>query len=143
MNDLLSHQLCYSFYTVERLFRQFYKKNLQKYDLTYTQYLVLVILWEEKMLSLKEIGQRLELSSNTLTPLLKRLEDKNYLLRIRPDEDKRQLYVQLTEDGMALQQDIKAHLAECFWQIDGLTRENADNLIHENNQLIQAIKNSL
>ncbi|QTU83447.1 MarR family transcriptional regulator [Carnobacteriaceae bacterium zg-C25] len=143
MNDLLSHQLCYSFYTVERLFRQFYQKHLKKYDLTYTQYLVLVVLWEEKRLSLKEIGQRLELSSNTLTPLFKRLEEKNYLIRLKTDNDKRQLYVQLTKDGEALQGEIKSHLTECFWQIDGLTREGADQFIQENNQLIQMIKESL
>ncbi|MEW4354336.1 MarR family transcriptional regulator [Streptococcus pneumoniae] len=143
MNDKLSHQLCYSFYTVERLFQQFYKKNLEKYDLTYTQYLVLVVLWEEPSLSLKEIGSRLDLSSNTLTPLLKRLEDKGYLLRLKPEKDKRQLYVQLTEEGKHLQADIKTHLTECFWQIDGLTREGADRLIQENHQLIQALKNSL
>ncbi|MER0123138.1 MarR family winged helix-turn-helix transcriptional regulator [Streptococcus sp. ZJ93] len=143
MKDLLSHQLCYSFYNVERLFRQFYKKNLEKFDLTYTQYLVLVVLWEEASLPLKEIGKRLDLSSNTLTPLLKRLEEKSYLLRLRPEKDKRQLYLQLTEEGKQLQQDIKTHLSECFRQIEGLTREGADQLIQENNQLIQALKNSL
>ena len=79
-----SKQLCHSFYQVNKLFNQFYMKNLTEFDLTYTQYLVLLVLWEKAPLTLKELGKKLDLASNTLTPLLKRLEEKGYIQRLVP-----------------------------------------------------------
>lgn len=138
----LSKQLCFSYYNVNRLFNQFYKSALKSFNLTYTQYLALVSLWEIPSQTLNELGKELDLASNTLTPLLKRLEDKGYVMRLRPEKDKRQLIVQLTEEGRTLQKEVESHLLTCFSTIEGLTEERATELIAENNRLIEAIQKS-
>ncbi|HEM4054241.1 TPA: MarR family winged helix-turn-helix transcriptional regulator [Streptococcus suis] len=138
-----SKQLCYSFYQVNKLFNQFYLKNLKEFDLTYTQYLVLVVLWETAPLTLKELGEKLDLASNTLTPLLKRLEEKGYIQRSIPLGDKRQLLVQLTEDGQMLQTSLEDKLLSCFRQLDGLTIEKKQSYVKYNQELIESLQNYL
>ncbi|HEL9645321.1 TPA: MarR family transcriptional regulator [Streptococcus suis] len=138
-----SKQLCYSFYQVNKLFNQFYMKNLKEFDLTYTQYLVLVVLWETAPLTLKELGEKLDLASNTLTPLLKRLEEKGYIQRSIPLGDKRQLLVQLTEDGQMLQTSLEDKLLSCFCQLDGLTIEKKQSYVKYNQELIESLQNYL
>ncbi|HEL1616030.1 TPA: MarR family transcriptional regulator [Streptococcus suis] len=138
-----SKQLCYSFYQVNKLFNQFYMKNLKEFDLTYTQYLVLVVLWETAPFTLKELGEKLDLASNTLTPLLKRLEEKGYIQRSIPLGDKRQLLVQLTEDGQKLQAILEDKLLSCFRQLDGLTIEKKQSYVKYNQELIESLQNYL
>ncbi|HEM6181419.1 TPA: MarR family transcriptional regulator [Streptococcus suis] len=138
-----SKQLCYSFYQVNKLFNQFYLKNLKEFDLTYTQYLVLVVLWEKAPLTLKELGKKLDLASNTLTPLLKRLEEKGYIQRSIPLGDKRQLLIQLTEDGQKLQAILEDKLLSCFRQLDGLTIEKKQSYVKYNQELIESLQNYL
>ncbi|HEL1542274.1 TPA: MarR family transcriptional regulator [Streptococcus suis] len=138
-----SKQLCHSFYQVNKLFNQFYMKNLKEFDLTYTQYLVLVVLWEKAPLTLKELGEKLDLASNTLTPLLKRLEAKGYIQRSIPLGDKRQLLIQLTEDGQKLQAILEDKLLSCFRQLDGLTIEKKQSYVKYNQELIESLQNYL
>ncbi|HEP1823209.1 TPA: MarR family transcriptional regulator [Streptococcus suis] len=138
-----SKQLCYSFYQVNKLFNQFYLKNLKEFDLTYTQYLVLVVLWEKAPLTLKELGEKLDLASNTLTPLLKRLEAKGYIQRSIPLGDKRQLLIQLTEDGQKLQAILEDKLLSCFRQLEGLTNEKKQAYIQSNQGLINSLQDYL
>ncbi|MGQ7447954.1 MarR family winged helix-turn-helix transcriptional regulator [Streptococcus suis] len=138
-----SKQLCHSFYQVNKLFNQFYLKNLKEFDLTYTQYLVLVVLWEKAPLTLKELGEKLDLASNTLTPLLKRLEEKGYIQRSIPLGDKRQLLIQLTEDGQKLQAILEDKLLSCFRQLDGLTIEKKQSYVKYNQELIESLQNYL
>ncbi|HEM3194296.1 MarR family winged helix-turn-helix transcriptional regulator [Streptococcus suis] len=138
-----SKQLCYSFYQVNKLFNQFYLKNLKEFDLTYTQYLVLVVLWEKAPLTLKKLGEKLDLASNTLTPLLKRLEAKGYIQRSIPLGDKRQLLIQLTEDGQKLQAILEDKLLSCFRQLDGLTIEKKQSYVKYNQELIESLQNYL
>ncbi|HEM4989038.1 TPA: MarR family transcriptional regulator [Streptococcus suis] len=138
-----SKQLCHSFYQVNKLFNQFYLKNLKEFDLTYTQYLVLVVLWEKAPLTLKELGEKLDLASNTLTPLLKRLEAKGYIQRSIPLGDKRQLLIQLTEDGQKLQAILEDKLLSCFRQLDGLTIEKKQSYVKYNQELIESLQNYL
>ncbi|HEM5195990.1 TPA: MarR family transcriptional regulator [Streptococcus suis] len=138
-----SKQLCHSFYQVNKLFNQFYLKNLKEFDLTYTQYLVLVVLWEKAPLTLKELGEKLDLASNTLTPLLKRLEAKGYIQRSIPLGDKRQLLIQLTEDGQKLQAILEDKLLSCFQQLDGLTIEKKQSYVKYNQELIESLQNYL
>ncbi|HEM5082301.1 TPA: MarR family transcriptional regulator [Streptococcus suis] len=138
-----SKQLCHSFYQVNKLFNQFYLKNLKEFDLTYTQYLVLVALWEKAPLTLKELGEKLDLASNTLTPLLKRLEAKGYIQRSIPLGDKRQLLIQLTEDGQKLQAILEDKLLSCFRQLDGLTIEKKQSYVKYNQELIESLQNYL
>ena len=77
----LANQLCFSAYNVNRLFGQFYEQQLKQFGLTFSQYLVLLTLWEQSPQTLNAIGQQLDLSSNTLTPLLKRLEQAGWVTR--------------------------------------------------------------
>lgn len=139
----LSQQICFSFYSVNRLFNKFYQQALEEFDLTYTQYLVLVALWEENCQPLSELGKKLGLASNTLTPLLKRLEEKELVLRLRPEQDKRQLYIQLTATGRSLQTQVEQRLMTCFSALNGFTTADASDIIATNQQLITTLTNYL
>ncbi|MBF0714032.1 MarR family transcriptional regulator [Gemella sp. GH3] len=138
-----SNQLCHSFYQVNKLFNQFYLKNLKDFDLTYTQYLVLLVLWEKSPINLKELGETLDLASNTLTPLLKRLEDKGYITRLVPEKDKRKLIIDITEKGEMLQNKLEEKLINCFHQLEGLTAEKTKIYIDNNKKMIDRLQKYL
>ncbi|MFI3378400.1 MarR family transcriptional regulator [Mammaliicoccus sciuri] len=112
-NMKLANQVCFSAYNVSRLFAQFYEKELKSFGLTYSQYLVLLSLWEENPQTLHSIGHKLDLSSNTLTPLLKRLEQSGWVTRQKSDQDKRQLIVSLTQKGKEQKQPIYDAISKC------------------------------
>ena len=101
----LENQICFPFYALSRLTIKLYDPLLAKLGITYTQYLVLLVLWKENKLTVNEIGNNLFLESNTLTPLLKRLEQKELLTRVRSQEDERKVLISLTEKGQALRQE--------------------------------------
>lgn len=92
----LNNQVCFPIYATSRLIISQYQPYLEKLGITYPQYLVLLVLWEEDELSVKEIGEKLILNSNTLTPLLKRMEKQELLQRIRSKEDERKVIVKLS-----------------------------------------------
>ena len=91
----LDAQLCFALYAASRATTAAYREPLAELGLTYPQYLVLLVLWEEEGLSVKEIGQRLHLDSGTLTPVLKRLEEAGFVRRRRDAQDERQVRVEL------------------------------------------------
>lgn len=95
----LRGQLCFPMYVCAKETIRLYKPHLDKLGLTYTQYITMMVLWEKKCLTVKELGKELYLDSGTLTPLLKKLEAKGYLTRERSKEDERNLYISLTEEG--------------------------------------------
>jgi len=103
-NDLLrlDDQLCFALYAASRALTRAYADLLGPLGLTYPQYLVLLVLWEQDGATVKRLGERLALDSGTLTPLLKRLEQQRLLTRRRGAEDERVVHVQLTADGKAL-----------------------------------------
>ena len=101
---LLGNQLCFAVYSTAHAFNRFYKPMLDRLGLTYPQYLVMLVLWEQDGLPVKEIGERLFLDSGTLTPLLKRLEAAGLVKRTRSREDERQVIVALTAQGEALKE---------------------------------------
>ena len=101
----LENQLCFPFYAVSRLITRHYQPLLEKLNLTYPQYLVLLVLWERQSSSVTELSRILLLNSNTLTPLLKRLEAQAYIQRTRSDEDERRVMISLTERGWNLRKD--------------------------------------
>ena len=107
MEDLLkiSNQLCFPIYALSKEITNQYRPFLDKLDLTYPQYLVLMVLWEHQKLNVCEIGKILRLDSGTLTPLLKRLEVKQIVKRERSKQDERIVDVSLTEKGIALEED--------------------------------------
>ena len=87
----LENQICFPLYAAAREVVKQYKPHLDQLDLTYTQYIVMLVLWERKVLTTKELGQRLHLDSGTLTPLLKKMEGNGLLTRKRCAEDERNL----------------------------------------------------
>lgn len=100
--DNLNHHLDFLLHAASRHVTRIFKTHLEQYDLTYTQYLVFLVLDSEIPSSVDKIGEQLYLDSGTLTPLLKRLEAKNYLRRIRALEDERKLDISLTDSGKNL-----------------------------------------
>ena len=98
----LENQICFPLYACSRAMIKDYKPYLDEIDLTYTQYIAMMVLWEHRRVSAKELGRRLFLDSGTLTPLLKRLEAKGLLTRRRDPMDERSLLVSITEKGDAL-----------------------------------------
>ena len=104
----LDRQLCFPLYACAREMIKLYKPALDELDLTYTQYISMMVLWEKRSVSVKELGEELYLDSGTLTPLLKKMEAKGLLTRRRSAEDERSLIVSLTEKGLALRDQAMA-----------------------------------
>mgnify|MGYP005987264791 CR=1 FL=1 len=106
----LDNQLCFQLYSASRLLTKLYQPLLKPLDLTYPQYLVMLLMWEMPMghkYTVTTLGERLMLDSGTLTPLLKRLETKRLIQRQRSHEDERQVWVRLTALGESLKQQAK------------------------------------
>lgn len=98
----LENQLCFPLYACAKEVVKQYKPFLDEIDLTYTQYITMLVMWEYKSLSVKELGEFLYLDSGTLTPLLKKLEQKELITRQRNEADERVLDVTITAEGEAL-----------------------------------------
>ena len=101
----LENQLCFPLYACAKEIVKAYTPYLDALDLTYTQYITMMVLWEHKELRVKDVGKCLFLDSSTLTPLLKRLEEKGYVTRRRSEKDERDLLVTITEKGEALKEE--------------------------------------
>ena len=113
----LSNQLCFPLYAAARNVTGLYTPWLRPLGLTYTQYIVFLVLWEKDALTVGEIGERLMLDNGTLSPLLKKMEQAGYVERRRSQEDERVVVITLTEAGRALQEkakDIPAQVAGCI-----------------------------
>lgn len=95
----LANQLCFPLYACSRETIKLYKPFLNELDLTYTQYITMLVLWEERSVNVKQLGKRLYLDSGTLTPLLKKLESKGLITRVRSALDERNLIVSITPKG--------------------------------------------
>lgn len=100
----LENQLCFPLYAASREVIKQYRPYLDELDLTYTQYIAMMVFWENKKLSVKELGKKLFLDSGTLTPVLKSLASKGYVVRSRSKEDERVLEVEITEKGESLKE---------------------------------------
>jgi len=112
----LENQLCFPLYAASREIIRQYKPFLDAIDLTYTQYIAMMILWEKKAVTVKELGECLYLDSGTLTPLLKKLEAKGFLTRTRSAQDERSLIAEITEAGQELREralKIPEKMAQC------------------------------
>ena len=112
----LERQLCFPLYACARETIKQYKPYLDELDLTYTQYIAMMVLWEKHSVTVKELGETLYLDSGTLTPLLKKMEAKGLLTRRRSEQDERSLIVRLTEAGEALKEkavSVPYQMASC------------------------------
>lgn len=107
----LSNQLCFPIYALSRQITNIYRPHLDKLGLTYPQYLVLMILWEQESVTIKHLGELLWLDSGTLTPLLKRMESNGILQRKRSLDDERVVNITITEKGKSIE--TKASLIPC------------------------------
>ncbi|MFZ5736900.1 MAG: MarR family winged helix-turn-helix transcriptional regulator [Pseudomonadota bacterium] len=109
----LENQLCFALYSTLLGVNKVYRGLLREFDLTYPQYLVMLVLWERDQINVSEICEQLYLETTTLTPLLKRLETRGLISRRRSAEDERQVIVGLTDEGRALRQQLK-HVPDCL-----------------------------
>ncbi|MBO4759709.1 MAG: MarR family transcriptional regulator [Spirochaetaceae bacterium] len=124
---LLQNQLCFPLYACSKEIVKKYKPFLDKIDLTYTQYISMMVLWEEKTLSVKTLGEKLFLDSGTLTPMLKNLEKKQYVKRERSQEDERVVNISITKKGLDLREkalSIPEQMTKCV----NITKEEAATL---------------
>ena len=120
----LADFLCFAVYSANLTLGKAYKPILEKLDLTYTQYITIVALWEQDRQTVSSLGDKLFLESNTLTPILKKLESKGYVHRRRDSADERQVIVGLTEDGLALREKLST---DSVGEACGLTQEEFAN----------------
>ena len=125
--DIDKH-LCFHIYATSREIIKIYRPYLEPLDLTYTQYITMMVLWKEKQLNVKELGIKLFLDSGTLTPVLKSLEAKGFVTRHRSTKDERVLIVELTEKGEELKKEAVKIPYSLAKQVN-LTREEKDELI--------------
>ena len=104
----LENQLCFLLYACAKEVVRRYREPLEALNLTYTQYIVMMVLWEFGGMTEGELGKKVHLDSGTLAPLLKRLDKQGYIQRIRPENNERKLFLSLTEQGEALREKAKA-----------------------------------
>ena len=112
----LSNQLCFPLYACSKEITKKYQPLLKKLNLTYTQYIAMMFLWEHKKSNVKELGKALYLDSGTLSPLLKTLESKGYITRSRDNNDERNLVIELTKKGKDLKEsatNVPSNIAKC------------------------------
>lgn len=123
----LKNQLCFPIYLCSKEIIRKYTPLLNEIDLTYTQYIVMIYFWEKEKSNVKEIGKTLLLDSSTLTPLLKKLEKKGYVTRVRSSIDERNLEVAITDKGKQLKEkalSIPEKMGKCV----NLSKEEAETL---------------
>lgn len=125
---LLDHQLCFPLYAAARYVTGSYTSFLKPLGLTYTQYLVFLVLWEEDEIPVGRLSERLFLDTGTLTPVLKKLEKKGYITRTRSSEDERVVLIKLTRDGQALKKKVLDVPGQVRCCCKGLTADEAGTL---------------
>ena len=123
----LCNQVCFPLYACSKEIIRKYKPFLDEIDLTYTQYITMMVLWEKKSVNVKTLGESLYLDSGTLTPVLKKLESKGYITRERSSEDGRNLVVSITKEGEDLR-DKAISIPEKMGTCVKLTQEEASCL---------------
>ena len=131
----LENQVCFPLYACAKEVVRQYRKPLEKLGLTYTQYIVMMVLWEHGGMTEGEIGKKVHLDSGTLAPLLKRLEKQGYISRSRQDADERSLFVELTEEGTAL----KDNALKVPSEIEGFLQLPKEDITHLKRILDRAV----
>jgi len=126
-NLKLQNQLCFPLYACAKEVTKRYQPLLNEIDLTYTQYIVMMVMWEQKQINVKHLGEMIFLDSGTLTPLLKKLETKGYITRTRNEQDERSVIISVTQKGIELRKkakDIPEEIGKCV----NLTQDEAMTL---------------
>ncbi|MDS3930682.1 MarR family transcriptional regulator [Staphylococcus epidermidis] len=129
-NSYLSKQLCFLFYVSSKEIIKKYTDYLKEYGLTYTGYIVLMAIEDDEKLNIKKLGERVFLDSGTLTPLLKKLEKKNYVIRTREEQDERNLQISLAERGKDIQ-NVLSDISQSVFNEFNITQEETQNLVED------------
>lgn len=137
----LDAQLCFALYSTSLAMNKLYRKLLRRLNLTYSQYLVMMVLWEKNEQTVSEVGERLFLDSATLTPLLKRMEQADLITRTRCPNDERQVIIALTAHGDALRHEA-AKLPEAIISATQCTLEQVVGMKEQLNQLRDSLMKS-
>lgn len=140
----LDNQLCFRLYTVARLVTACYTPHFRQYGITYPQYLVLMLLWEQDNRIISEITDRLHLETNTITPLLQRMEKQGLIVRQKSKADSRQRIISLTGDGKRLEEQIK-EVPNCLVRRiveSGMSEEELKAMIPLLDKFIQVVAKS-
>ncbi len=135
----LENQLCFPLYAASKEIVRKYKPLLDELDLTYTQYITMMVMWEERCITVTKLGEKLYLDSGTLTPLLKKLEQKNYISRQRSKDDERTLDVAITSEGLALR-DKALFVPENMTKCMSLTKEEMETLYKLSYKILKQIE---
>lgn len=128
-DSYLSNQLCFLLYVTSKEVIKKYTYYLKKHDLTYTSFMVIMAIENEEKINIKSLGRRVFLDSGTLTPLLKKLEKKGYVQRMREKEDERNLQITLTENGINIKPTLEAISDQVFDDFD-ITHEENEELVN-------------
>ena len=134
--------LCFNLYSASRLMTQVYRPYLQKFDLTYPQFLVMTVLWSKDKYRVKELGSRLYLDSGTLTPLLKRLEKMYLVTRDRSSSDEREVFVNLTRKGKSLEKKCRDIPFEMFCKLN-VSEGRFHEILSGVTEILENLKNNL
>lgn len=138
----LEDQLCFSLYACSRAILRLYRPFLDELNLTYPQYLVLLVLWEKQQSSIKELGKLLELDSGTLTPMLKRMETAQLIERKRDKEDERIVLVSITEKGVSIREKAMC-IPQSLLNTSGMSMEEIQELNKAIKQLSAQVDSAL
>lgn len=138
IREVISEQLCFAIYNTQKEFTRMYTAALDPYNLTYTQYLTLLVLWEKDQQSVSEIGKVLSLDSGTLTPMIKRMEQNGYVTRKRSQVDERKVEIHLTPKAKEVKEEILTKLQSCL-SIVTEDQESYFDLLHQINQLAEKV----
>ncbi|MCW8335548.1 MarR family winged helix-turn-helix transcriptional regulator [Vibrio paucivorans] len=114
----LENQLCFPLYAASRMVTRLYQPLLDQHHLTYPQYIILLILWQQDGITVGEIGKQALLNSNTLTPILKRMEQSELISRQRDEDDERKMLIHLTAQGGRLQQELSCLPSQLIENVD-------------------------
>ena len=119
---LLDDQLCFAFYNASKTFNHFYQEAMKPFHLTYPQYIAMLALWEKSPMTVRELGEHLNLDSGTLTPLLKRLESMGWVTRTRSQQDERHVNIEVTEFAQNQRDEVYSRVNACvdFLKLDGI-----------------------
>lgn len=138
----LENQLCFPLYALSREIIKIYKPFLDKFNLTYTQYITMLAMWEEEKTTFKYLGNKLHLDSGTLTPVLKKLEAMNLINKYRAKDDDRIVIVELTENGLKLKDEVidipEQLVSEC-----GINKEDIIKLKTELDKVIKKFNKNI
>lgn len=135
----LENQLCFAVYACSKEITKLYREHLEEMNLTFPQYLVMLVLWEKDERTVSDLGEKLYLDSGTLTPMLKRMEQTGLVQRVRLKEDERKVAISLTEKGKALKKQaacIPKSVAPSF----GITKEDYLDLLMKLNQMTTQLR---